>query len=759
MAVRSNIRMSTSSAKKTPRQPRPSRQPRKNDRLAHDLWGVGLIALGCIGLVGLVAFSSAGQCGHLLADVLRQAFGIGSFVVPFLLAFAGVVLIIGQRPVSRAEMIGSAIALWLVFLGWWHYAHTTEGNQFDSSLVSNLGGYTGAGIAALLRHFFGVGTPIIFLAAAIAAIVVISDMRLLHLVGFGVEGARKAAGPMKKGTAAAFTKVREASEKRAVRKAIEAGDRPAEGEWQPADAEATVSTVPAIVPLGARKAPPPGQPAFDLDRLGVANDHINHDYKLPPLDILTPSPPPPKKLESLIAEKQAILMQTLNDFKVGGNVQCVAIGPAFTRYEVQLEPGILVKKIVALADNLAMSLAAIDVRVEAPIPGKSAIGIEVPNDKQQVVSIRECLETSEFLNAPSKLTFALGKDVAGTYKYADLARMPHLLVGGSTNSGKSVCLNAIITSIVYRATPREVRFVMIDPKRVELSLYDGIPHLLAPVIKDAKQAAGILRTVLKEMEQRYELFSRMGTRNIDGYNAKVEAPQDKLPYIVVIIDELADLMMTQGAEVEASICRLAQLARATGIHLLIATQRPSVDVITGTIKANISSRIAFAVATQVDSRTIIDMPGADRLIGRGDMLFLPIDAPKPIRIQGCFVGEKETDDLVKYLRSQEEPSYTMIPTDSPSGFGDDDGEMDDGDSDELFEPCVRWLAQQRQASTSSLQRKFKIGYTRAARLIETMEAKGIVGPQDGVKPREVLLHSENVESYFAGKQQGIVDGY
>lgn len=756
MAVRSNIRMSSSSTKKSPRQPRPPRQPRKNDRLAHDLWGVGLIALGAISLVGLVAFSSAGQCGHMLAEMLRDAFGIGSFVVPFLLAFTGVVLIRGESPVTRAEKIGSAVVLWLVFLGWWHYGNTTEANQFDR--VADFGGWTGAGIAAILRHFFEAGTPIVFLAVIVAAVVVLSDMRLLHLVGIGVTGAKKAAEPVKKGTAVAVTKAKEASEKRAVRKAVKNGDRAPVADWQgPADEDAAVSTVPAIVPLVAKKAAPASQPSFDLDRLGIANDHINHEYKLPPLDILTPSPPPPKKLESLIAEKQTILMQTLNDFKVGGNVQCVAIGPAFTRYEVQLEPGILVKKIVALADNLAMSLAAIDVRVEAPIPGKSAIGIEVPNDKQQVVSIRECLETSEFLNAPSKLTFALGKDVAGTYKYADLARMPHLLVGGSTNSGKSVCLNAIITSMVYRATPREVRFVMIDPKRVELSLYDGIPHLLSPVIKDSKQAAGILRTVLKEMEQRYELFSRMGTRNIDGYNSKVENPQDKLPFIVVIIDELADLMMTQGPEVETSICRLAQLARATGIHLIIATQRPSVDVITGTIKANISSRIAFAVATQVDSRTIIDMPGADRLIGRGDMLFLPIDAPKPLRVQGCYVSEKETDELVKYLRSQEEPTYTMIPTDSPSGFGDEES-GDDGDDDELFEPCVRWLAQQRQASTSSLQRKFKIGYTRAARIIETMEAKGIVGPQDGVKPREVLLHPENVESYFAGKQQGIVEG-
>ena len=444
----------------------------------------------------------------------------------------------------------------------------------------------------------------------------------------------------------------------------------------------------------------------------------------------------------------------MNDFKVGANVKEVAVGPTVTRYEVHLEPGILVKKIVSLADNLAMSLAAIDVRVEAPIPGKSAIGIEVPNDIVQLVSMRECLETQEFINAPSKLTFALGKDVAGNYKYADLARMPHLLIGGSTNSGKSVCLNALITSILFRATPREVRFVMIDPKRVELTLYDGIPHLMSPVIKDTKQAAGIFRSVLKEMEGRYDMFNRLGTRNIVGYNEKVE-PKDRLAYIVVVVDELADLMMTHGPDVETSICRLAQLARATGIHLVLATQRPSVDVITGIIKANIGSRIAFAVATQVDSRTILDTPGADRLIGRGDMLFLPMDASKPLRVQGCYIGEKETAEVVSYLKTQEEPKYTLMPTDGPNGMGGSGGkDYEEDDNDELFEPCVRWLVLQKTASTSSLQRKFKVGYTRAARMIETMEAKGIVGSQDGVKPREVLLQPDQVEAYFKGHANG-----
>ena len=464
---------------------------------------------------------------------------------------------------------------------------------------------------------------------------------------------------------------------------------------------------------------------------------------LPPLTLLNEAPPKPVRQENAAQEKQAVLIQTLNDFEIGAHVAQVSIGPTFTRYDVHLEPGLLVKKIVSLADNLAMSLATTSVRVEVPTQGASAIGIEVPNDVRQIVCLRECLATNEFMNAPSKLTFALGKVVSGEFKYADLSRMPHLLVGGSTNSGKSILLHSLITSILYRATPREVKFVMIDPKRVELSLYDGIPHLLAPVIKDVKQAAGIFRSVLKEMEERYDRFARTGTRNIDGFNSRVP-PEERLPFIVVVVDELADLMMQQGLEVETSICRIAQLGRATGIHLVIATQRPSVDVITGTIKANISSRIAFAVATQVDSRTIIDMPGADRLIGRGDMLFMPIDAAKPVRVQGCYVGERETEKLVKYLRDQEEAIYTMFPLWIP-----DAGNK----GDELFEPCVRWLVMQQQCSSSSIQRNFKIDYTHTTRLLEEMQTHGIVGFQIGVKPREILLRPENVEAFFMSMRQ------
>jgi len=746
---------------RTPRPAKPPRAPRRNERFGYDLGGVALITLGCVTLLSLV-YSGTGQVGHVLALFFHCLFGVGAYVMPPLLVYSGVILIVGKNPASRAELIGGMVALALDVLAWWHFGHSTRHDQFNSYVVGRNGGYVGAGIASGIRFLFGVASPVIFIAGAVTSVIVLTDMRLLHLIGIPIERSRKTVDFIKQ-------KVEERRED-SVEDVSEIEEVPPTRVKPVAprreisfskgrvidDEEPTVAIVPKppidippIVNVPVKQLP------LNLDRLGETVDSHNQSYQLPPVSLLLPAPPPPKQSESSVTANKNILMQTLNDFKVGANVREVAVGPTVTRYEVMLEPGILVKKIVSLADNLAMSLAAIDVRVEAPIPGKSAIGIEVPNDVVQLVSMRECLETQEFINAPSKLTFALGKDVAGNYKYADLAKMPHLLIGGSTNSGKSVCLNALITSILFRATPREVRFVMIDPKRVELTLYDGIPHLLSPVIKDTKQAAGIFRSVLKEMESRYDAFNRVATRNIAGYNEKVE-PKDRLPYIVVVVDELADLMMTHGPDVETSICRLAQLARATGIHLVLATQRPSVDVITGIIKANIGSRIAFAVATQVDSRTILDTPGADRLIGRGDMLFLPMDASKPLRVQGCYIGEKETSEVVTYLKSQEEPKYTMLPADGPSGTGGNgkaDWEEED-DNDELFEPCVRWLVLQKTASTSSLQRKFKVGYTRAARMIETMEAKGIVGSQDGVKPREVLLQADQVDAYFSGFQNG-----
>ncbi|TFE24371.1 DNA translocase FtsK [Cohnella luojiensis] len=439
------------------------------------------------------------------------------------------------------------------------------------------------------------------------------------------------------------------------------------------------------------------------------------------------------------------LEATLESFGVRAKVLDVARGPAVTRYELQPDVGVKVSRIVSLTDDIALALAAKDIRMEAPIPGKAAIGIEVPNNEVSVVTLREVLETQPFQESAAKLTIAFGRDISGQPIVGNLARMPHLLVAGATGSGKSVCINGIITSLLYKAKPQEVKFLMIDPKMVELNVYNGIPHLLAPVVTDPRRASLALKKIVVEMEKRYEKFSKSGTRNIEGYNALMLSGDNAdavLPYIVVIVDELADLMMVAAGDVEDAICRLAQMARASGIHLIIATQRPSVDVITGVIKANIPSRIAFGVSSQVDSRTILDMVGAEKLLGRGDMLFLPMGASKPIRVQGAFLSDGEVESVVAYCRGQAEVEYIedLVPE-----IDDSVNEGSEEILDELFDQAVHIVLEAKQASVSLLQRRMRIGYTRAARLIDSMEAKGVVGPYEGSKPREVLMTMEQYQ--------------
>jgi S-DNA-T family DNA segregation ATPase FtsK/SpoIIIE len=466
----------------------------------------------------------------------------------------------------------------------------------------------------------------------------------------------------------------------------------------------------------------------------------NEDYQLPSLDLLKPP-----KQNSQMYERRQISMnvkkleQTFQSFGVKAKVAKVHLGPAVTKYEVYPDIGVKVSKIVNLTDDLALALAAKDIRIEAPIPGKSAIGIEVPNKEVAMVSLREVLD-SKNSRAESKLLFALGRDISGEAVLGELNKMPHLLVAGATGSGKSVCVNGIITSILMRAKPHEVKMMMIDPKMVELNVYNGIPHLLAPVVTDPKKASQALKKVVSEMERRYDLFSHTGTRNIEGYNdyikrqnAEEGTQQPTLPYIVVLVDELADLMMVASSDVEDCITRLAQMARAAGIHLIIATQRPSVDVITGIIKANIPSRIAFSVSSQTDSRTILDMGGAEKLLGRGDMLFLPVGANKPVRVQGAFLSDAEVEEVVDFVISQQKAQYQdeMIPTEETAN----DVNVDD----ELYHDAVQLVVEMQTASVSMLQRRFRVGYTRAARLIDAMEANGVVGPYEGSKPREVLI--------------------
>ncbi|WP_156289118.1 FtsK/SpoIIIE family DNA translocase [Oceanobacillus salinisoli] len=472
----------------------------------------------------------------------------------------------------------------------------------------------------------------------------------------------------------------------------------------------------------------------------------NYEYILPSPDLLAePAHNAQQHEKSQIQATVRKLERTFKSFGVRARVTKVNVGPAVTKYEISPESGVKVSKIVSLHDDLALALAAKDLRIEAPIPGKSAVGIEVPNQEVAMVSLREVMD-STWNNKTSKLLVALGRDISGDAVVAELNKMPHVLIAGATGSGKSVCVNGIITTILMRAKPHEVKMMMIDPKKVELNVYNGIPHLLAPVVTDPKKASRALKKVVAEMERRYELFSETGTRNIEGYNEYIrkhnltsEESQPHLPYIVVIVDELADLMMVASSDVEDAITRLAQMARAAGIHIIIATQRPSVDVITGVIKANIPSRIAFSVSSQTDSRTILDSGGAEKLLGKGDMLFLPVGASKPKRVQGAFLSDDEVERIVDHCINQQKASYQdeMIPEENDEVVTEVD--------DELYDDAVQLIVEMQSASVSMLQRRFRIGYTRAARLIDAMEERGIVGPYEGSKPRTVLVSQSQEE--------------
>ena len=473
----------------------------------------------------------------------------------------------------------------------------------------------------------------------------------------------------------------------------------------------------------------------------------NFDYQLPTFDLLDePTSSPQSQGRTHIQATVRKLEKTFQSFGVKAKVTKVHVGPAVTKYEVYPDVGVKVSKIVNLNDDLALALAAKDIRIEAPIPGKSAVGIEVPNQEVSMVSLREVLETGKS-KPEAKLSFALGRDISGEAVMSELNKMPHLLVAGATGSGKSVCINGIITSILMRAKPHEVKMMMIDPKKVELNVYNGIPHLLAPVVTDPKKASRALKKVVSEMERRYDLFSDTGTRNIESYNeyikkynAEHEEMQPQLPYIVVLVDELADLMMVASNEVEDAITRLAQMARAAGIHLIIATQRPSVDVITGVIKANIPSRIAFSVSSQTDSRTILDSGGAEKLLGRGDMLFTPVGSNKPTRVQGAFLSDEEVERVVNFCVEQQRAQYQeeMIP--------EEESEVKQEVDDDLYPEAVQMVVEMQSASVSMIQRRFRVGYTRAARLIDAMEDNGVVGPYEGSKPRTVLVSQTEEQS-------------
>lgn len=504
-----------------------------------------------------------------------------------------------------------------------------------------------------------------------------------------------------------------------------------------------------IVKDASEEKKAPEKPVEEFKVSKEAMESAVNDYKLPSVELLKESvKKSTKDISGELKENAEMLINTLHSFNVDATITDISRGPTVTRYELKPAAGIRISKITNLADDIALNLAATHVRIEAPIPGKAAVGIEVPNTIKNSVSMRELIDTPEFYEQSSKLSAGLGKDITGKCVYCDISKMPHLLVAGTTGSGKSVCMNSIITSILYRAKPDEVKFLMIDPKQVEFSKYAGIPHLLVPVVTDPRKAAGALGWAVSEMLQRYQRLSQVGVRDIEGYNKYVKKHEDMelMPKICIFIDEFADLMMAAPKEVEDSVCRLAQMARAVGMHLVIATQRPSVDVITGLIKANISSRIALTVSSQIDSRTILDAAGAEKLLGHGDMLYSPIGASKPVRVQGCFISDEEVEELCDFVKNQGESQYdeniakeieAKAVQDKKSSPFEDDG---DGEQlDVLFEKAVDVVLETGTASTSFLQRKLSVGYARGAKIIDQLEEKGIIGPSNGSKGREILI--------------------
>ncbi|MCO1600515.1 DNA translocase FtsK [Desulfosporosinus nitroreducens] len=754
------------------------------ETIRNEVIGVFIVGMACLGLVTIFTDKS-GVIGGQIKHILTVLAGSGRVSIPILVGAWGLAFMNKQTPRLGFKAAG-VILLWLVFVGILHLqlagieAFSTA-EMIDEGMVGHGGGLIGAGIAILLKTTIGIpGSYVVLTMAAFMGALLITNRSLVQGVQ-EVGQVGKESGQWMKHQMGDFIDVLKNSD---AEESLDKGsgtqaDLKAEAKMQTKKSASAKSNSRALDPDVVERplviktledhnelsdetqapqvpqVPPKGQLGFEK-MTSKSNENTimppgkvtstpvsrqtreDGNFQLPQVMLLNKSLKIKNpRLNKDLADNVKILEETLGSFGVKIKVTQVTQGPAITRYEAQPAPGVKVSKITNLADDIALSLASADVRIEAPIPGKSVVGIEVPNKEISMVHFREVLETPEYQGATSKLALCLGKDITGTPVIADLTKMPHLLIAGATGSGKSVCINTLIHSILFNARPDEVKFLLVDPKMVELANYNGIPHLIAPVVTDPRKAAGALKWIVTEMETRYELFAAAGVRDIVRYNFL--RTQDKneehppLPYVVVIIDELADLMMVAPGEVEDAICRLAQMARAAGIHLIVATQRPSVDVITGLIKANIPSRIAFAVSSQTDSRTILDMNGAEKLLGRGDMLYYPMGTSKPLRVQGCYLGDKEVENVVSFLQNQAKPEYQEIPN------------LDIGDikkeemEDELFYQAAQLFIESGSASVSLLQRRLRIGYTRAARLMDFLEGKGVVGGYEGSKPREVLM--------------------
>ena len=719
-----------------------------------EIIGVLILAVACFALLSLFS-AKTGSVGGFTSRILTTLFGKLAVLVPAGISFFGLALMVKRKPLHLTQRGIGFITAFLGLLGLLH-TNVPAGEEFLTIHLAPLGGYVGALIIKILRTFFGnVGSYLVLGAMAVISALLISDRSL-------VNGCSNFTNQVKDNV----DSLKENFQARRLNQAeCEDEDCQEDDVYEPTSVSHNYKKNPLFLASELIDDEPPVKlaPVINLNNLSkqqtktADKDAVAYTdtqniqatvttqggvYKLPSINLLNKTGKSKAgKSSKEISDNTRILEDTLTSFGVSAKVVEVSQGSAITRYELQPAPGVKVSRIVSLADDIALKLAATGVRIEAPIPGKAAVGIEVPNKDISTVCLRDVFETQEFQNAPSKLTVMLGSDIAGMPIIADLGKMPHLLVAGATGSGKSVCINTIILSVLFKATPAEVKFLLIDPKVVELSTFNGIPHLLTPVVTDPKKAASALRWAVHEMEKRYQLFAAAGVREIKRYNENVPV-ENRIPYIIVIIDELADLMMVAPVDVEDAICRLAQMARAAGIHLVLATQRPSVDVITGIIKANIPSRISFAVSSQVDSRTILDMAGAEKLLGKGDMLYYPVGAPKPLRVQGAFVSDSEVEDVVDFTKRQAQPEFSedvfQGETESNTDFS--------SDQDELLDDAIRIVLETGQASISMLQRRMRIGYSRAARLIDMMEQMRIVGPNIGSKAREIIATAEIIQS-------------
>lgn len=736
---------------------KPRRRRRKKKEIAPLIREAVSIALIVFAVTLMISLSRDAEGMGLFGLALRKAFLVvfgtkGSGLLAVALVVFSLRLFLGRNLTPGRWELPSGVLCFLVIITGWQLVDGVL--PISAWANGTTGGFVGNALVWTVSSVFGpVGAWVVLVGLFLVSLLGLTNLSLAALLSkgwtlfFGVLRTERPTRVPKK-----------QQEKPVAAPPLREFSPPAELTIQDFSAERAepVASAPAeSVDLEATLTPPDPDPATDwqVEQLPLpeASAEEAAEYQLPPLSLLNrPFRPRSTRQNQDIYDNSQTLESTLENFGITAKVVQATKGPAVTRYEIQTAPGTKVSRVTSLADDIALSLACSEVRIEAPIPGKAAIGIEVPNKSVSSVLLRDVLESSEFRDAPQVLTVGLGKDIAGQAIVANLADMPHLLIAGATGSGKSVCINSMIASILYKAKPQEVRFLMIDPKVVELSCYNGIPHLLAPVVNQPKKAAAALKWATVEMEKRYSAFAKAGVRDITRFNEWAEeSGKEKLPFIVIIIDELADLMMVARADVEDAICRLAQMARACGMHLLIGTQRPSTDVITGLIKANIPSRISFAVSSQTDSRVILDMGGAEKLLGKGDMLFAPVGIGKPLRIQGAYVSNREIESLVEFVGSQLEAQYVeqLCRIEESVQSGQDD------ERDELFVQAANIVVEAGQASVSLLQRRLRVGYTRAARLVDQLEAAGIVGPYEGSKPRQVFKNREIVKNLTeAGKR-------